>query len=74
MFQCKCVFRDDRPAPRRYPDHSGTRNDHVGDKGVDLAGALSVSPGVWMYQLTDKGLAAELAVKGTKYSKDSDLN
>jgi len=27
-----------------------------------------------MYQLTDKGLAAELAVKGTKYSKDSDLD
>jgi len=46
----------------------------AGDKGGDLAGALSVSPGVWMYQLTDTGLAAELAVKGTKYSKDSDLN
>jgi len=27
-----------------------------------------------MYQLTDMGLAAEPAVKGTKYSKDSDLD
>ena len=31
-------------------------------------------PGVWMYQLTDKGLALELTGKGTKYYKDDDLN
>ncbi len=46
----------------------------AGEKGGDLAGAMSVSPGIWMYQLTDKGLAAELTAKGTKYSKDNDLN
>jgi lipid-binding SYLF domain-containing protein len=45
-----------------------------GDKGAALQGALSVSPGVWMYQLTDKGLALEATVKGTKYWKDADLN
>jgi hypothetical protein len=39
-----------------------------------LQGALSVSPGVWMYQLTDKGLALEATAKGTKYWKNSDLN
>jgi hypothetical protein len=39
-----------------------------------LQDAMSVSPGVWMYQLTDKGLAAEATVKGTKYWKDADLN
>ena len=39
-----------------------------------MQGGLSVSPGVWMYQLTDKGLAAEATVKGTKYWKDDDLN
>ncbi len=27
-----------------------------------------------MYQLTDKGLALEATVKGTKYWKDADLN
>lgn len=42
--------------------------------GGALQGAVSVSPGVWMYQLTDKGLALELTGKGTKYSKDDDLN
>jgi lipid-binding SYLF domain-containing protein len=46
----------------------------TGDQGAALQGATSVSPGVWMYQMTDKGLAAEVTVKGTKYWKDSDLN
>ena len=44
------------------------------DGGGSLQGATSVSPGVWMYQLTDKGLALELTGKGTKYFKDGDLN
>ena len=46
----------------------------TGDGGGSLQGATSVSPGVWMYQMTDKGLALELTGKGTKYSKDDDLN
>jgi lipid-binding SYLF domain-containing protein len=46
----------------------------AGDQGLALAGAVSVAPGVWMYQLTDTGLAAEITGKGTKYYKDSDLN
>jgi len=46
----------------------------AGDQGAALAGAISVAPGVWMYQLTDTGLAAEITGKGTKYYKDSDLN
>ena len=45
-----------------------------GDKGVAMAGAVSVSDGIWMYQLTDKGLALEITAKGTKYYKDNDLN
>ncbi|HEX7295368.1 MAG TPA: YSC84-related protein [Pyrinomonadaceae bacterium] len=45
-----------------------------GDGGGSYQGAASVSEGVWMYQLTDKGLALELTGKGTKYSKDDDLN
>ncbi len=41
--------------------------------GGSMAGAASVSPGVWMYQLTKKGLAAEITAKGTRYYKDGDL-
>jgi lipid-binding SYLF domain-containing protein len=44
------------------------------DGGGSYQGAASVSDGVWMYQLTDKGLALELTGKGTKYFKDGDLN
>jgi len=46
----------------------------TGDRGAAFQGAMSVSPGVWLYQLTDDGLAAELTAKGTKYYKDRDLN
>ncbi len=43
-------------------------------QGAWAAGALSVSPGVWVYQLSDDGLALELTAKGTKYYRDSELN
>jgi lipid-binding SYLF domain-containing protein len=46
----------------------------TGTQGGQMAGAASVSDGVWMYQMTDKGLAAEITAKGTKYYKDDDLN
>jgi lipid-binding SYLF domain-containing protein len=44
------------------------------DEGGAFAGAMSVSPGIWLYQLTEDGLALELTGKGTKYYKDDDLN
>ena len=46
----------------------------LGDQGGAFAGAMSVSPGIWLYQLADDGLALELTAKGTKYYKDDDLN
>lgn len=46
----------------------------VDDTGAAVAGAMSVSPGVWLYQMTKDGLALELTAKGTKYYKDDDLN
>jgi lipid-binding SYLF domain-containing protein len=42
--------------------------------GGALAGAVAISKDVWLYQLTDEGLAAELTAKGTKYYKDDELN
>jgi len=44
------------------------------DQGGAMQGAASVSDGVWMYQLTDKGLALEITAKSTKYYKDDSLN
>jgi lipid-binding SYLF domain-containing protein len=46
----------------------------AGGQGAWAAGAMSVSPGVWLYQLTDDGLALELTAKGTKYYHDDELN
>ena len=46
----------------------------AGDKGAAFQDALAIAPGVWLYQLTDKGVALELTAKGTKYYKDDDLN
>lgn len=43
-------------------------------QGAAMAGATSVSEGVWMYELTDEGIAAEISVGGTKYYKDDSLN
>ena len=47
----------------------------VGGQGAQLySGAMSITPGVWLYQLSDEGLSAELTAKGTKYYKDAALN
>jgi len=43
-------------------------------QGAQFSGAAAVSPGVYLYQLTNTGLAATLTVSGTKYFKDGDLN
>ena len=42
--------------------------------GVAGAAAISVEPGVWVYQITDEGVAAEITVKGAKYYKWDELN
>jgi lipid-binding SYLF domain-containing protein len=44
------------------------------DKGSAFQGAMAVSPGIWLYQLTESGLALELTAKGTKYYKNDELN
>ena len=46
----------------------------AGETGAGISGAMAVSPGVWLYQLTDDGLALELTAKGTKYYRDDELN
>jgi lipid-binding SYLF domain-containing protein len=46
----------------------------VGDSGAAFSGAVEVSPGVWVYEITKNGLALQLTLQGTKYYKDDDLN
>ena len=46
----------------------------AGKSGAAYSGAAEVAPGVWVYQITKKGLALQLTLQGTKYYKDDDLN
>ena len=46
----------------------------AGGKGGSFQGAVKVASDIWLYQLTDAGLAVELTATGTKYYKDNDLN
>jgi lipid-binding SYLF domain-containing protein len=46
----------------------------AGSKGGAVAGAITVAPGVSLYQLTENGLALQATIQGTKYYKNDDLN
>jgi lipid-binding SYLF domain-containing protein len=46
----------------------------VGSQDSWPPGAISVSPEVWVYQLTVHGLALELRANGMKYFRDDELN
>jgi lipid-binding SYLF domain-containing protein len=46
----------------------------AGGQGAMFSGAAAVAPNVYLYQLTNTGLAATLTVSGTRFFKDSDLN
>ena len=45
-----------------------------GKKGGAFAGAIDVAPGMWLYQITEHGLALQATIQGTKYWPDDELN
>jgi lipid-binding SYLF domain-containing protein len=46
----------------------------VDSTGAGADGSLAVGPGVYLFQLTDTGVALQLTAQGTKYYKDEGLN
>lgn len=46
----------------------------AGDKGGAYTGAITIAPGVSLYQLTQNGLALQATIQGTKYYKNDELN
>lgn len=46
----------------------------AGNKGGAFAGAITVAPGVELYQLTETGLALQATIQGTKYFQNDELN
>jgi lipid-binding SYLF domain-containing protein len=56
---------------------AGTQADAAAKTASDggaYSGAVALSPGVWVYQLTEKGLALQFTLQGTKYYGDDELN
>jgi lipid-binding SYLF domain-containing protein len=56
---------------------AGTQADaaaKTANDGGAYSGAIALSPGVWVYQLTEKGLALQFTLQGTKYYKNGALN
>jgi lipid-binding SYLF domain-containing protein len=43
-------------------------------QGDAAALSIDVAPGVYLYQMTESGLALQATIQGTKYLKDKDLN
>jgi len=46
----------------------------AGGEGEMFSGAAAISPGVYLYQITETGLSATLTVSGTRFFVDADLN
>lgn len=45
-----------------------------GKQGKEYTGAIEIAPGIKLYQLTERGLALQATIQGTKYWRDEDLN
>jgi lipid-binding SYLF domain-containing protein len=78
---CRVVFRFQTPQALSQFVNSGWDSSgqadavaKVKESGAANSGAANVAPGVWVYQITRNGLAPQLALHGTKYFKDDDLN
>lgn len=44
------------------------------NRGGAWSGAVDIAPGVHLYQITERGLAAQATLQGTKFWKDESLN
>ena len=53
---------------------SGSLSAAADSQGGMFTGSVSVSPGVFVYQITDTGLAAQITASGTRFFKDDALN
>lgn len=78
-FMLICVFENKKAFDRFVKSEftlgvQGTAAVKNGNEGGSFQGAVQADEGMWLYQLTDKGLALELTVKGTKFIYDKKLN
>ena len=78
-FDLVWVFTD-RDSFRKFVEHGwqfqavGTAAAKAGDAGGAWEGAWALSPSVYVFQITDAGLALELTLKGAKFYHDKGLD
>jgi lipid-binding SYLF domain-containing protein len=78
-YRLVLVF-ETQPALRNFIDSGwqfggqATASAQMQGSGAGLTGAVALGPEIWVYQLTDDGLALELTLKGTRFFKDEELN
>jgi lipid-binding SYLF domain-containing protein len=78
-YRLVLVF-ETQPALKNFIDSGwqfggqATASAQMQGSGAGLTGAVALAPEIWVYQLTDDGLALELTLKGTRFFKDEELN
>jgi len=55
-------------------DAAATTDAEDGEEAGYVETAVGLNEGVTVYQMTEKGLALQATLQGTKYSKDDELN
>ncbi|MCR5652242.1 lipid-binding SYLF domain-containing protein [Schwartzia sp. (in: firmicutes)] len=45
-----------------------------GESGGGIEGAVKLADGIWVYQMTTKGITLEASLNGTKFTRDKKLN
>jgi len=55
-------------------DAAATSDAEEGEEAGSMGTAVGLNQGVTVYQMTEKGLALQATLQGTKYSKDDELN
>ena len=73
VFETEQAYQDFIHKGWQYSGQSTVAAKHKA-KGKSFEDAVAVAPGVWLYQLTSSGLAAELTLKSSKYFQDKELN
>lgn len=73
VFETEDAYRDFIGKGWQYSGQSTVALKHK-SAGKAFEDATAVAPGVWLYQITSTGLAAEATVKSSKYYADKDLN
>jgi lipid-binding SYLF domain-containing protein len=74
VFDNEKVFNDSVKSGWASGGQVSTAAKTSAEKGGPIQGAAAVSDGIWMYQLTGKGVALNITARSTKYSPDDDLN